>query len=366
MAERQEKVIQQESRSDVRGTKPKNSLRARFCTGLWWLWLVLLAVVACSRFFAALAWQVDLLANVSYFVAVPAALTVLVALWRRRRIVGAIALVIMLVGAWPVRFMFWPRGAAIVAGPGTPRWELRVLEANVKGSKDVLDALAKVIQREQPDIVVVIEIPSYQGKYLLEGLGLGAHWPFVISPDVGTQWRDMLMSRFPLHQLHFDGDTDRYQGVFAYQRSCFVDAPGGRFVLTAMHPPSPREAQSWARGNEWTSRLAEVCGQFLIRTGAPVVIAGDFNTTPSGLRHRIMRSRSGLRPSDELGGWSGTWPSTLPGPLRLSIDRVWVTPDVQFISRQVLEDVGSDHRPTLVTLSLPSAAAAGAEPSDGR
>lgn len=339
---------------------------ARVCTALWWLWLGLLALVACSRFFAALAWPVDLLANVSYFVALPAVVTSLAALWRRRKMATAAALVIMLVGVWPVRFLFWPRGGASVASAASPRWELRVLESNVKGSKEALDGLAKIIKRVEPDVVVVIGIPAFLEKHFLTELGVREQLPFVIAPEVGSLWRDMMISRFPLHQLHFDGDSERYQGVFAYQRSCFVDAPGGRLVLSAMHPPSPREALSWARGNEWTSRLAEVCGQYLIKTGVPVVVAGDFNTTPAGYRHRIMLKHSGLKPLDELGGWIGTWPNTWPGLLRLHIDRVWVTTDVQFVSREVLEQIGSDHLPMLVTLSLPGVASAGEDHSDGR
>ena len=339
---------------------------ARLCTILWWLWLGVLALVACSRFFSALAWPVDLLANVSYFVVLPAACTVLLALWRRRRFAGLLALIIMLVGVWPVRFMLWPHGGMSLAPAASPRWALRVLEVNVKGSKEALGELAKIIDRVAPDVVIVIEIPAFLEKHFLVDLGVQEQLHFVIAPDVGSPWRDMMLSRFPLHQLHFDGDAQRYKGVFAYQRSCFVDAPGGRFVLTAMHPPSPRETPSWARGNEWTSRLAEVCGQFLIKTGVPVVIAGDFNTTPAGYRHRIMLQRSGLKPVDELGGWTGTWPSAWPGLLRLTIDRVWVSPEVQFISREVLEHIGSDHRPLLVTLSIPGAAPAGEEASDGR
>ncbi len=359
-------MTQRESRSGVRGTKQTNPMLARLCTILWWMWIGMLALVASSRFFAALAWPIDLLANVSYFVVLPAAITLLLALWRGRMIGGAVMLVVVLVGAWPVRFMLWPRGAASAASVASPRWELRVLEVNVKGSKEALDGLARIINRTQPDVVIVIEIPAFLEKHLLGAPGVKEQLHFVIAPDIGSPWRDMMMSRFPLHQLHFDGDASQYQGVFAFQRSCFVDAPGGRFLLSAMHPPSPREAQSWARGNEWTSRLAEVCRRFLLKPGVPVVIAGDFNTTPAGHRHRLMRSHSGLRPVDELGGWSGTWPSNWPGPLRLPIDRVWVSPDVQFISREVLEDIGSDHRPILVTLSLPGAAPAGEEPSDGR
>lgn len=324
------------------------------CSALWWLWLTVLALAALSRFFAALAWPIDLLANVSYFACIPALITALAAAVRRRWLAAAAAVMLALIAAWPVRWMLINPNAAAAPGSGADGHVVRVLEANVHGSHAALDGLITLIEQVQPDVVVAIEVQPGLEAYLADNEAVKAILPFAIGPERGMLWRDMMLSRHPMHRLHFDGDDQRYQHLFAYRRSCFIEDPQGRYLLTAMHPPSPREAASWMRGNEWTSLLAEVCQEHILPTGVPVVIGGDYNTTPGGYRHRIMLSRSGLVPSDRLGGIEGTWPSDWPGPARLTLDRVWVSPDVRLLSREVLDDIGSDHRPILVTLSLPT------------
>ncbi len=320
---------------------------------VWGAWTLALGIAALSRFAAALAWPIDLVASVSYFAAIPAALTALAALWRKRFVFAVVLAAAGLIAGWPVRSLLFPAAARDAVAPD--RHEVRLLVVNVHGSKSALDGLIALLGRVRPDAAVVIEVsPGLEG-YLTEHAVVREALPFAIGPERGMLWRDILLSRDSLHRLRFDGDFERYKFVYAYRRSCFVDKPEGRFLLSAAHPPSPRDADSWARGNELTSLLAEVSRQFLLPAGAPVVIGGDFNATPSGHRHRIMLDASGLRPVDAIGGVSGTWPSHWPGPLRLTIDRVWGGPEVEFISREVLEDIGSDHRPILVTLSLPRA-----------
>lgn len=329
-------------------------------------WLLLLALVASSRFFAALAWPVDLVANVSYFVAVPLALTALLALWRRRWAMMAAAVALSVMASWPIRFVLFPRivDPTVVGAPG--RHTVRVLEANVGATQQGLEGLIALIEEVEPDVVVAIEVLPGLERSFVERSAVRERLPFAIAPEPGLLWRDMMLTRWPLHKLKFDGDSERYKHLFAFRRSCFVDAPGGRFLLTAIHPASPRDVNSWQRGNEWTALLAEVCRHQLADAGVPVIVAGDFNTSPSGYRHRIMLKGSGFKPLDELGGLEGTWPSHWPGPLRMTIDRVWVSPDVEFVSREVLRDIGSDHRPILVTLSLPGAGALPPAAEDGR
>ncbi len=336
----------------------------RVAAALGWLWIMLLALIGVSRFFAAWAWPIDLLGNVSYFVAIPALLTLVVTLLGRCKSASLVIFVTAIIAVWPVRWMLLPHRGGTAAAPAGQHL-VRVLEANVHGSQRALDGLIAMIDQIQPDVVVAIEVPPGLEGYLTENPIVKANLPFAIGPEPGMLWRDVMLSRDPLHRLRFDGDLDRYMHIFAFRRSCFIDAPEGRYLISAMHPPSPREAASWQRGNEWTSLLAEVCRGQLLATGVPVILAGDFNSTPSGYRHGIMLKRSGLAPSDVLGGLTGTWPSDWPGPLRLTIDRVWVSPDVQFVSREVVGDIGSDHRPSLVTLSVPSAPVGGAG-GDGR
>lgn len=311
-------------------------------------------LAAVSRFFASLAWPIDLLANVSHFAAVPALLTVLAALAVRRGGIAALSLAAAITALWPVRSMLLPSQVRS-AMPPADRHFVRVLVSNVQGSKEALDNLIPVLVREQPDAAVVIEVLPGLERHLAEHPMIREVLPFAVAPEPGMTWRDMLLSRHVLHRLRFDGDFERYKFVYSYRRSCFVEKPEGRFLFTAVHPPSPRDAGTWARGNELTALLAEVSRAHLLPSGVPVVVGGDFNATAAGHRHRIMLDESGLRPSDVLGGLEGTWPSAWPGVLRLTIDRVWASPDVEFIAREVLEDIGSDHRPILVTLSLPRA-----------
>ena len=351
MAQRQEKVASRGTGPVVEAIHPLKLWLGRCIAAVWCLWLLVLTLVAVSRFFANQAWAIDLVANVSYFIALPAALTVVAALWRRRLGYAGCALLVTLTAFWPVRWMIRPASTPPTA-PAS-RHEVRVVVANVHGSQQALDGLIALLGRVQPDVAVAIEVSPGLESYLSENPVVREALPFVVGPERGMTWRDMILTRHPMHRLRFDGDDERYKFVYAYRRSCFVDKPEGRFLFTAAHPASPRNVSVWAHGNEITSLLAEVIQAHLLPVGVPVVVGGDFNATPSGRRHRIMLDRSGLRPVDEIGGITGTWPSDWPGPLRLTIDRVWASPNVEFIRREVLEDIGSDHRPILVTLSLP-------------
>ncbi len=356
MVERAKEVAPSGTGPIVNSVSPDRSSRQRCCTAFWCTWVLLLTFASASRFLASLAWPIDLLANVSYIAAVPAALTCIGALAARRGRLAALSLAAAITAVWPVRSMLLPpRAPAAAAVAPADRHFVRVLVSNVQGSKSALDNLIPILVREKPDAAAVIEVlPGLEG-YLADNSEIREVLPFVVGPERGMTWRDMLLSRYVLHRLRFDGDFERYKFVYAYRRSCFVEKPEGRFLFTAAHPPSPRDATAWARGNELTALLAEVSRAHLLPSGVPVVVGGDFNATASGHRHHIMLDQSGLRASDVLGGLAGTWPAAWPAPLRLTIDRVWASAEIEFVARQVLEDIGSDHRPILVTLSLPRA-----------
>lgn len=300
--------------------------------------------------------MIDVIGNLSYFVALPAGLTFVVLLllrqWRR----SSLALVILLIGLWPIRWTLLSP-SPVAADPAAN--DIRILVANIYGQSAAIDAIAQTIAKHQPDAAIIIEVGPGLERMLVDHRAIADAYPFALTPAPQLAWRTILLSRHPMHTLKFSNDREeheRFKFVFAFRRSVFVDSPAGRFLLSAEHCPSPRTAQTWARGNSMIDNLIEVSQRHLLKAGVPVVLGGDFNTTPSGWRFRAMADRSGLRPSDELGGIDGTWPSDLPGWMRLTIDRVWVSPEVQFISREVLEDVHSDHRPILVTLRLPAPA----------
>jgi len=314
-----------------------------------WGWLVVLLLAGSSRFFSSWGWPIDLVANVSVWVLIPVVLTwIALAIRRRRMELGAITVIFLIT--------FTPTGRILLSSDSVidgSASEIRIMSVNIQNNSMALDRLVPIIEREQPDVVAIVEVGLHLAKPFVERPEIAKMYPFSQVARRDVEWQYVLLSRWPMHQLTLKEDFDSYNHLFAYQRSVFIDSPDhGRFLFSAIHAQCPRTGGTWERGNEKIEWLLEVCERFLIPTGVPVIVAGDFNSTPSGHRYRMIQRSGLLHPADMAGGLCGTWPTSFPGPLRLAIDHVWGSTDVVFTSQRVLEEFGSDHRPILVTGSF--------------
>jgi len=127
---------------------------------------------------------------------------------------------------------------------------------------------------------------------------------------------------------------------------------GGEFLFTAAHPRSPRTERMWEISLRWPRVEARLIGDWAEKRDAPIIYAGDFNTTPTGRLHALIERVSGLRSPTRL-FTQGTWPASVPTPLALPIDRVFVSPGVRVTRATVGPRVYSDHRPALFELEVP-------------
>lgn len=84
-------------------------------------------------------------------------------------------------------------------------------------------------------------------------------------------------------------------------------------------------------------RLAKV----LPPPGRPAVVSGDFNFWGPGVRAFLPGWRRSVR--------GRTWPARMP---HSQIDHILVRPEVGVVDSEVLDDVGSDHRPVRAILSV--------------
>lgn len=320
---------------------------------LSYLGLAVLLFACLSRFAASLAWPLDLLANVSHFFCLPALFAALMLLWCRRWVTAIVLFSAGLTAIWPLFPSPAARAAAQAPSAGQPSCSL--LLANVQARTHALRNLLPVIEREDPDLVLLIECGGRPMLELLTTPTLQSRFPFAVVPEQGLMWQVVILSRFPLRSVRFESATDpRFLQLFAHRRSVIVDLPDSEpdFLFSGVHPPSPRTSDSWRQGNETISLLAELLEKHMLPAGRPILIAGDFNSSASGSRHAIMDS-SGLRPLDDLAALPGTWPACLPSPARLTLDRAWASDGITFTSRAVLGDVGSDHLPVLIRFTVP-------------
>lgn len=232
---------------------------------------------------------------------------------------------------------------------------LRVIQYNAHAEWSAQDdGLKALLRSENADLVCLIETPW---GYAASNPWLREMYPYRVEPDIGLEWPNLLLSRYPLELTPIEGDDPANMFSFVARRSVTVTLDDGiRFLWTAMHPPSPRTASSWRRALHESERDAALLNRYLQRGGLPVLVTGDFNSAPTGRLHQRFAAVSGLT------GWTpvlgaGTWPAAIPRWFSAPIDRLWTSPPLRITRLDVGPRLASDHRPVLATLVIPSPAA---------
>jgi endonuclease/exonuclease/phosphatase (EEP) superfamily protein YafD len=245
---------------------------------------------------------------------------------RRRRLV-AVAAVSCLLAA-----------SVAIAGPWRPRpvpppvRPLRIVAANVSSANPNVQEAALDALNQGGDLVLLFEFGAGP-------LGRPPDYGTVIRPTYSNQ---VYLSRFPARLL--DRPQRWPKRLRAHRLE--IDAPTGRVVVYVTHLVRPfvgprrilrlREQMTTQR-NERDALLASARTET-----APVVLAGDFNTSDRtiGYRRITSRFRDAMR-----AGWGGpTYVRTVWRPFLLRIDHIFVPRDWCSARPERFALHGSDHR----------------------
>ena len=113
---------------------------------------------------------------------------------------------------------------------------------------------------------------------------------------------------------------------------------------------SSRPPDSAATAEARDSLFAELATLVAAET-TPVIVIGDFNATPWSSAFRTFEGDTGLVNSQRGYGLSATWPTSLPITL-VPLDHMMHSDSLTTITRVVGPDLGSDHMPLTVEVSL--------------
>jgi len=228
---------------------------------------------------------------------------------------------------------------------------LKLVHYNAYGEKSRHDNEFNAWLRDQDaDLVVIVD--SVWG-YVHDQPWLKEKYPAIVQPSAGLEWPVLLMSRHPAEIKALVPYSEETKFSFVARRNLLITLEeGSKLLLTAQHPPSPRKAKFVAMAVKNVKLDGALLREWLAREQIPVIVAGDFNSSPTGTVHRAFRRASGLT------GWSplilsGTWPAALPSWLGVPIDRVCTGGGVQVRSVAVGPRFRSDHRPLVVELDVP-------------
>ena len=278
--------------------------------------------------FAGAAWWVDVLSSLRAHLGIAILLGMLLAVSRRHWSVVAVDL--LLAG-----FLLAP--LTLSQTPGTAETaDLRIALHNVHtANRDFATALAN-LEEADPDVMAILEVDEGWENAILQ------HFPDhrVIASPRRDNFGIALVSRIPIRGEGLWGAPP----LDAPSIDVILATPRGPVRLLVTHPMPPLSEDWWhARNTQLEAVLARAASSEI-----PVVIAGDFNLTPTSPSWSRLVGNSLMR---RAGLPLGTWPVWL-GPVGLPIDHVLTGPGLSVAESSILPGAGSDHRGLLIGLRM--------------
>lgn len=274
------------------------------------------------------------------------------------RLLGFIALGLAVAPLFPAAKLHFAREHITASGP-----TLRIASFNVFYGNPDPRPFHDWLERERPDVIALLEIgPAWKAVLEHERRVLPHQRVVDLTPRLlgSKSFAMALLSRHPIESLDVRGGEN---GAIPWldARVAASNVPLRVIVLHALGPR--RHAELAARNAlfDEVSNAAIAASQPAI----PTVVVGDFNATIYSSALARFSERSGLL--DTRSGF-GRCPSWFPfgdsalttgyGWLGLDLDRAYVSPAIQVDAFEVGPPLGSDHRPVVAALVLPSATSA--------
>jgi vancomycin resistance protein VanJ len=234
-----------------------------------------------------------------------------------------------------------------------------VLSYNIRGGTFGFELIKSQIDRCRPDVVVFSEALGWaddavnRAFYARQFPG----WSMLYAREV------FIASRWPMVEEEsrpLGPDNVKYQGMDREAGHAVIQAPFGRFHVfgahfyTSMHGwtlrRERRRLSSYLGETAWARRVQadELC-EWIPRLQGPVILAGDFNTPPTGNIYRDLTRILSDSFREAGTGWGYTFPSDRPV---LRIDYVLHSRHWTAVHSEVGPEPGSDHRPLFTELAL--------------
>ena len=314
----------------------------------WLAWLCVLGALTApiSRMLPAdqvptLQWLVELAAHWQWLCAVVGAISLgVLALARPRGSMGrgwsALA-VLALGGSFLWQPAMLPRGTE----PADPGTVLTVGTANLNAATTDFGPLTNwLASADAPDVVFLQEFTELAQQALTRNPAVSARYPHRLAVPQPDPFGLAVLSRHPLSGMQ----TLQPQDLRDTLRLRATVAWNGRAVyLSALHPMPPLD-ERFAQARD---RALVQEAQHLTQAGGLSLMAGDLNITPwaRGLFavEGSMRRANGMAPS---------WPSAFGWLSVLPLDHVLASSGWQVVGGGIGPDLGSDHRPVVVRLTV--------------
>jgi endonuclease/exonuclease/phosphatase (EEP) superfamily protein YafD len=246
----------------------------------------------------------------------------------------------------------WYFGKPPAPAAGDPA--LKVLLANVYTDNRESAALLALIARENPDVVVLVEINDRWVRDLLPLAKTHPHFETVPRDD---NFGIGIWSRLPAQfdENDTDGSPRRVAPLPLFSRS-EDDVPSlkatfsvglKQITLLATHPVPPVRGEMF----EWRNRQLAQIASWVRSVRGPCIVVGDLNMSLWSPYHARLLRDSGLKNARQGFGVLPSWPTMIPF-MEIPLDHCLISPGIGVRAIHTGPKIGSDHLPLIVELAL--------------
>ena len=217
---------------------------------------------------------------------------------------------------------------------------LKLIHANVLSTNTEYQRLIDVVAIEQPDVVFLQEVTA---EWVAGTQGLLANYPYTYAEPQQGNFGIAAYSRIPFDSIqHFDSPPFSHPTIVAT-----ITIASRSVTLISTHPTIPVNSYLYQARNTQIDSIANLVEQ----AKGDVLLLGDFNATVWDPHFRRLEYVTGLRNVRRGFGILPSWPTFMPFAM-IAIDHALVSPNIGVIDVRTGKNIGSDHLPLVVTLSL--------------
>ena len=206
---------------------------------------------------------------------------------------------------------------------------VRLMFANIYIFNKTPERLLDWVNAEKPDIIATVENLADPE----DTPEINSGYPYQY------KYRDTVVySRYPILSTH-RGETEYSFDMLD------IRTPQGLMHLAVVHLCQPKIRSHDCQSSQMARLRADISSDQRANT----VMVGDFNSNLSAYLLQDFARDMDFKP---VAAPTGTWPSVLPGVLRIGIDNAFAGKNFSAARRKVGPDNGSDHRPIVIDIRL--------------
>lgn len=207
--------------------------------------------------------------------------------------------------------------------------------------------LLDLVMRLKPDVILLAEPDE---RWVADIAELEAHYPHTVLHPLENAYGMALYSRLELVEPHLNFFVEDDIPSIITQ----VKLPSGKLIdFYCLHPRPPVPTES-LRSDERDAELLLV-GRIIKETDAPTIIAGDLNDVAWSRTTKLFQKISGLLDPRIGRGLYSSFHAHYP-IIRFPLDHVFHSNHFRLAKLERLPNIGSDHFPIHIALTLETTA----------